>query len=245
MDLHGRVAVVTGAARGIGRGIAEGLAACGSAVVLGDVDEAGVGELASSLCASGHQATGRRCDVSARGEAEQLLDAAVDTYGSLDILVNNAGINRDRMLHKMEDADWDQVLAVDLTGVFHTTRRGSQIMRERGYGRIINISSASWLGSLGQANYAAAKAGIVGLTLTAARELARKGVTANVICPGFIDTDMTRGVPKDVWDQVISRIPMGRPGEPADVANLVAFLASDASGYITGQVIGVNGGLVW
>jgi NAD(P)-dependent dehydrogenase (short-subunit alcohol dehydrogenase family) len=225
--------------------VAEALARRGAAVVLGDIDADAAGAAASALAAEGLRARGARCDVCTAGEAEQLLDLAVGQFGALDILVNNAGINRDHMLHKMRDDEWSEVLDVDLTGVFFLTRRAAQIMRERGSGRIISISSASWLGSLGQANYAAAKAGVVGLTLTASRELAAKQITANVICPGFIDTGMTRGVPPEVWDQVVSRIPLGRPGRPADVASLVCFLCSDEAGYITGEVINVGGGLRW
>jgi NAD(P)-dependent dehydrogenase (short-subunit alcohol dehydrogenase family) len=240
-----KVAVVTGAARGIGLGVAEGLARRGALVTLGDIDKEAVTAAAATLSRAGWQARGVHCDVSRASEADSLLQAAADEFGSLDILVNNAGINRDGMLHKMRDDQWSKVLDVDLTGVFFLTRRAAQIMRAQGSGRIISISSASWLGSLGQANYAAAKAGVVGLTLTAARELGAKGITANVLCPGFIDTDMTRGVPREVWDQVVQRIPMGRPGQPADVANLVCFLASDEAGYITGQVINVGGGLTW
>jgi 3-oxoacyl-[acyl-carrier protein] reductase len=244
-SLAGKVAVVTGAGRGIGRGVAEALARRGAAVVLGDIDKEAVAAAASGLTAEGCRANGAECDVSGADGAERLLDLAVAEFGSLDILVNNAGINRDSMLHKMRDEQWAEVLDVDLTGVFFLTRRAAQIMRARGSGRIVSISSASWLGSLGQANYAAAKAGVVGLTLTASRELAAKGITANVICPGFIETDMTRGVPPAVWDQVVGRIPMGRPGQPADVASLVCFLCSDEAGYITGQIINVGGGLTW
>ena len=244
-SLAGKVAVVTGAGRGIGRGVAEALARRGAAVMLGDIDEEAVAAVADALADEGCQARGARCDVSEGGGADRLLDRAVSEFGSLDVLVNNAGINRDGMLHKMRDDQWSEVLGVDLTGVFFLTRRAAQIMRAQGSGRIVSISSASWLGSLGQANYAAAKAGVVGLTLTASRELAAKGITANVICPGFIETDMTRGVPSQVWDQVVGRIPMGRAGRPADVAGLVCFLCSDEAGYITGQVINVGGGLTW
>ncbi len=236
---------MTGASRGIGRAIAEALAARGAAVALGDIDKEAVTAAAATLSQAGCQALGEACDVSKASEAERLLESAVEAFGSVDILVNNAGINRDGMLHKMRDDQWFEVLDVDLTGVFFLTRRAAQIMRAQGSGRIVSVSSASWLGSLGQANYAAAKAGVVGLTLTASRELAAKGITANVICPGFIETGMTRGVPPEVWDQVVSRIPMGRPGQPSDVASLVCFLCSDEAGYITGQIINVGGGLAW
>ncbi len=236
---------MTGASRGIGRAIAEALAARGAAVALGDIDKEAVTAAAATLSQAGYQALGEACDVSKASEAERLLESAVEAFGSVDILVNNAGINRDGMLHKMRDDQWFEVLDVDLTGVFFLTRRAAQIMRAQGSGRIVSVSSASWLGSLGQANYAAAKAGVVGLTLTASRELAAKGITANVICPGFIETGMTRGVPPEVWDQVVSRIPMGRPGQPSDVASLVCFLCSDEAGYITGQIINVGGGLAW
>lgn len=145
---------------------------------------------------------------------------------------------------KMDNEKWDSVIAVNLTGTFYMTRKAAQIMREQESGRIINIASMSWLGNFGQANYAASKAGVVGLTKTATRELAKKNVTCNAICPGFIETDMTRGVPENVWDLMISKIPAGRAGQPSDVGNLIAFLASDEAAYINGQVIEVSGGMV-
>src|SRR5205807_7536577 len=175
---------------------------------------------------------------------DRLISAVKDRHKRLDILVNNAGINRDAMLHKMTDDQWHQVIAVDLTGVFFMTRAASRVMRAAGSGRIVNISSASWMGNIGQANYAAAKAGVVGLSRTAAKELARYQVTVNAICPGFIDTQMTRGIPDQIREQQVAKIPLGRAGQPADVAALVAFLASNEAGYITGEVINVGGGYI-
>lgn len=244
MSLEGKVVVVTGAARGIGRAIALKLAQEGAAVSIGDVLLEKAQEVGEEIESSGGRALVQRTDVSKREEAEGLLQTTIDEFGQLDILVNNAGINRDAILHKMTDEEWREVIEVDLSGVFYTTRFAARYMRSRGYGRIINISSGSWLGNVGQANYAAAKAGVVGLTLTAARELARKGVTANVICPGFIDTEMTRGVPQKVRKGVVERIPMGEPGQPEDVANMVAFLASDEARYITAEIINVSGGYI-
>jgi NAD(P)-dependent dehydrogenase (short-subunit alcohol dehydrogenase family) len=244
MRLKEKVAVVTGAGRGIGYGIAERLAREGATTMVVDIGDAAE-EAAEKLAEVGGDVHGLRCDVTRRDDAERVIDEAVERFGGLDVLVNNAGINRDAMLHKMDDEQWSSVIDTNLNGVFYTTRRAAAHMRERQRGSIVNISSASWLGSLGQANYAAAKAGVVGLTLTAARELGRAGVRANVVCPGFIDTPMTRGVPESMWDKVIERIPMGRAGEPSDVANLVAFLVSDESAYVTGQVVYVSGGLVW
>ena len=177
-------------------------------------------------------------------DVKRVYQAALEIYGKIDIVVNNAGINRDAMLHKMTEEQWDAVIAVNLTGTFYMTREAARYMRDQGSGRIINISSMSWMGNVGQSNYAASKAGVVGLTKTATRELARKGITCNAICPGFIETDMTRGVPEKVWDLMISKIPAGRAGAPGDVGNLIAFLASEEAAYITGQVIEVSGGMV-
>lgn len=244
MWLRGKVAVVTGAARGIGRAIALALARDGADVVVGDVNAEGAEAVASEIRALGRRSLALKVDVSERTQAVRLVNSAQEVLGRLDIMVNNAGINRDQLLHKLSPEDWELVLRVNLSGTFHCTQRAAQIMREQEYGRIINIASMSWLGNVGQANYAAAKAGVVGLTKTAARELARKNVTCNAICPGFIDTDMTRGVPEKVWDLMVSKIPMGRVGSPEDVANLVCFLASDRAGYITGEVINVSGGMV-
>ena len=239
--LSGKIAIVTGAGRGIGEGIARKLAQEGASVVCADVNEADAGAVASTL---GHGSIGRKLDVTVSSECDALVQDVHGHFGRLDILVNNAGINRDAMLHKMTDEQWHQVIAVDLSGVFFMTRAASRIMRAAGAGRIVNIASASWMGNIGQANYSAAKAGVVGLSRTAAKELARSQVTVNAICPGFIDTQMTRGIPDAIREQQLAKIPLGRAGQPADVAAVVAFLASDEAGYVTGEVINVGGGYV-
>lgn len=241
MRLQDKVAIVTGAGRGIGEGIARKLAQDGATVVCADVNDADAGRVAKSL---GQGAIGMRLDVSKSSDCDAVVKGVNEKLGRLDVLVNNAGINRDAMLHKMTDEQWQQVIAVDLSGVFFMTRAASRIMRAANSGRIVNISSASWLGNIGQANYAAAKAGVVGLSRTAAKELARSQVTVNAICPGFIDTEMTRAIPDAIRAQQLAKIPLGRAGQPADVAALVAFLASDEAGYVTGEVINVGGGYV-
>lgn len=246
MRLKDKVAIVTGAGRGLGKGIAVKLAEEGAKVVVADMAPA------DNAVAEIRDAGGTACafpvNVAKQEEVRALVQFAIDTYGTLDIMVNNAGINRDGMLHKMPAENWDTVIAVDLTGTFYGTQEAIKYMRGKGYGRIINISSGSWLGNIGQANYAAAKAGVVGLTKTAARENARKGITCNVICPGFIETDMTVKL-KEVndgaaWDSMMGRIPMGYAGKPSDVGNMVAFLASDDAAYITSEVINVGGGMI-
>lgn len=244
MKLQGKRAIVTGAGRGIGRAVALRLAEEGAAVVANDISQEALSQVVKEIEALGGRAVGVPADVGDPEEAQRLIETALSDLGGLEILVNVAGINRDAMLHKMTRQQWDEVLRVNLTGTFNTTQAAAIHMRETGYGRIINISSMSWLGNIGQANYAASKAGVVGLSKTAARELAKKGVTVNVICPGFIDTDMTRGVPEKIWNLMVEKIPAGRAGDPRDVANVVAFLASDDAGYVTGEVINVSGGMV-
>ncbi len=243
MRLKDKVAIVTGAGRGLGKGIALKLAREGAKVVIGDAVERNAREFAEEIVKNGGSAIAACADISKLTDVEAMF-AVASAFGPIDILVNNAGINRDGMLHKMNDESWDKVIAVNLTGTFYCLRLAAQQMRERGYGRIVNIASMSWLGNFGQANYAASKAGVIGLTRTAARELAKKGVTVNAICPGFIDTEMTRGVPQNVWEIMVGKIWAGRVGTPEDVGNVVAFLASDEAAYVTGEVINVSGGMV-
>lgn len=246
MRLEGKVAIVTGAGRGLGKGIAKKLAEEGASVVLADMNPAD--EAVKEITDNGGTAVAYTVNISEQEEVKALVNFAIEKFGTLDIMVNNAGINRDGMLHKMSKENWDLVIAVDLTGTFYGTQEAIKYMRQKGYGRIINISSGSWLGNIGQANYAAAKAGVVGLTKTAARENAKKGITCNAICPGFIETDMTSKL-KEVndgaaWDSMISRVPMGYAGKPSDVGNMVAFLASDEASYITSEVTNVGGGMI-
>lgn len=246
MRLENKVAIVTGAGRGLGKGIALKLAQEGAAVVVADMAPAN--NVVEEIVQAGGKASSYVVNVTDQAEMAKLVQFAIDTYGTLDIMVNNAGINRDGMLHKMSKENWDLVINVNLNGAFYGTQEAIKYMRTKNYGRIINISSGSWLGNLGQANYAASKAGVVGLTKTAARENAKKGITCNVICPGFIETDMTVKL-KEVndgaaWDSMMARIPMGYAGKPSDVGNMVAFLASDEAAYITSEVINVGGGMI-
>ncbi|MEE0418970.1 MAG: 3-oxoacyl-ACP reductase FabG [Lachnospiraceae bacterium] len=244
MRLENKVAIVTGAGRGLGKGIALKLAQEGAKVIVSDIMQETADECVAEIRQKGGQAAAVVGNIAKLEDVKRVYQAALEIYGKIDIVVNNAGINRDAMLHKMTEEQWDAVIAVNLTGTFYMTREAARYMRDQGSGRIINISSMSWMGNVGQSNYAASKAGVVGLTKTATRELARKGITCNAICPGFIETDMTRGVPEKVWDLMISKIPAGRAGAPGDVGNLIAFLASEEAAYITGQVIEVSGGMV-
>jgi 3-oxoacyl-[acyl-carrier protein] reductase/2-hydroxycyclohexanecarboxyl-CoA dehydrogenase len=242
--LDGKVAIVTGAGRGLGKGIALKLAREGAQVAVADVVKENADSCVQEIKQAGGSAIAVFANIAKLDEVNRLFETTVKEFGRLDTVVNNAGINRDGMLHKMSDENWGTVIAVNLTGTFYMTREAAKRLREQKCGSIINISSMSWKGNLGQANYAASKAGVVGLTLTAARELARNHVTANVICPGFIDTDMTRGMSEDGWKMMISKVPMGFAGKPEDVGNMAAFLASDEASYITGQIIEVSGGMV-
>ncbi|PET20745.1 3-oxoacyl-[acyl-carrier-protein] reductase [Bacillus cereus] len=241
--LNGKTAVVTGAAQGIGKEIARVYAKLGAKVLISDVNEETLQKTTRELSDEGYEVCSYRCDVSNQNEAKSLIEYAVQKFGTLHILVNNAGITRDAMLHKMEKSAWEQVLQVNLTGVFYCMQPALLYMRQQGYGRIINISSISREGNIGQANYSATKAGVVGLTKTAAKEVGSFGITCNAICPGFMDTDMTKTIPDKVKEKMVGAIPVGRIGTPEDIANAAAFLASEYASYITGEVLNVSGGL--
>ncbi|MET3174617.1 UNVERIFIED_ORG: NAD(P)-dependent dehydrogenase (short-subunit alcohol dehydrogenase family) [Arthrobacter sp. UYCu721] len=234
-----RNAFVTGGGRGIGSSIAAVLAERGYRVIIADIDGTQANETAQAL---GDLHKGVSLDVSNSTAVNETVRDLVEEFGQLHVLVNNAGINRDAMLHKMTDEQWDQVISVDLSSAFYTSRAVGTHMREKRYGRIVNISSASWEGNIGQANYAAAKAGVIGLTKTLSKELARFSITANAICPGFIDTDMTRALPTNIHQAQLDKIPLGRAGDPRDVGMAAAYFASDDAAYVTGQVLAVGGG---
>lgn len=239
-----RVAVVTGASRGIGRSIALALAAGGAKIVAADISLEGCQALVDELAKSGTEALAVQCNVAVAADAERLVDSALEKFGKVDILVNNAGITRDGLLVRMKDEEWDAVLNVNLKWAFVCTRAVSKVMTKQRYGRIINIASiVGQMGNAGQANYCASKAGLIGLTKSNARELAKRNVTVNAVAPGFIATDMTEALPEKVRQELAAQIPMERLGSADDIANAVLFLASDHSAYITGQVVAVNGGM--
>jgi 3-oxoacyl-[acyl-carrier protein] reductase len=243
MDFSGRVAIITGGGRGIGRAIALKMAGVGVVVVVNDLDET-AGTVAREIRDMGGQSLAVVADISLPGDAARLVEEATAAFGRVDILVNNAGINRDQLLLRMSDEDWDRVVGVDLKGVFLCTRAVLRQMSRQRWGRIISIASiVGIVGNPGQANYASAKAGIIGFTRTVAKEMASRGITVNAIAPGFINTEMTRRLREDWKQELKRRIPLGDFGSPRDVAEAVAFLASEEAGYITGQVLGVDGGL--
>lgn len=238
-------ALVTGGARGIGAAIVERLAAEGLSVAVVDVNEAGAKETAERIsAASGAQVVGFGCDVTDRQSVQTVFTAAADALGGLDTYIGNAGITRDRMFHKLSDEDWDQVIAVNLTGVFNGFRAFAPYLRAEGPGRVVLTSSVvAKAGNLGQMNYIASKAGIVGLVRSGALELARYGTTVNGIRPGFIATEMTAAMTPEATAAMTKGIPMQRAGQPADIAGAIAFLCSSDADYITGHILDVNGGL--
>jgi len=240
----GKVAVITGASRGIGRSIALALAAEGARIVAVDLDLAATEAVVAELKGQGAEAVAVVGNVTVADDAEKMIDAAVKSFGRVDILVNNAGITRDGLLMRMKEEDWDAVLTVNLKGAFLCSKAVSKVMTKQRSGRIINIASVvGQMGNAGQANYCASKAGLIGLTKSNARELAKRNITVNAVAPGFIATAMTNALPEKAREELVAQIPLERLGAPEDIANAVLFLAAERSGYITGQVIAVNGGM--
>ena len=245
MDLSERVAIVTGGGRGIGRAIALKLAEVGATVVINDVGDSAPAEgVAEEIKKIGRESLVILADVSQSTEVANLVNNTVEKYGKVDILVNNAGITRDQLIMRMSDEEWDKVLGINLKGVFVCSKAVLRPMMRQRWGRIISISSiVGLIGNVGQANYASAKAGIIGLTRTIAKEVASRGITANAIAPGFIDTAMTQQLPEERRQELMNQVPLGFLGTPRDVAEAVAFLASEEARYITGQVVTVDGGI--
>jgi 3-oxoacyl-[acyl-carrier protein] reductase len=246
MHLDGKVTIVTGASRGIGRSVAIELAKQGAKVVINYAgNNAAAEEVKNLIISAGGQAIVIKADVGNVEAVDAMVKETIDTFGKIDILVNNAGITRDNLLMRMKEEDWDAVMNINLKGVFVCTKAISRIMMKQRAGKIINMTSVVGLmGNAGQANYAAAKAGVIGFTKSMAKELASRGITVNAIAPGFISTDMTAVLSEQVKKELAEKIPVGRLGSPEDVAAAVAFLASDSANYITGQTLNVDGGML-
>jgi 3-oxoacyl-[acyl-carrier protein] reductase len=245
MALQGRVAIVTGAAQGIGRAIAETLAGAGADIVVADLDPARSKDAVAAVEKTGRKALNVKVNVADANDTKAMAELVLKEWGKIDILVNNAGITRDGLLLRMKEEDWHLVLQVNLNGTFNCTKAVLQAMTKQRYGRIINIASiVGVMGNVGQANYAASKAAVIGFTKTVAREYASRNVTVNAVAPGFIDTAMTQGLSAEVKETLQKQIPLARLGTPADIANAVRFLASEDAAYITGHVLHVNGGML-
>lgn len=241
LDFSNRVAIVTGSARGIGRIVAEAFAKAGAKVVISDIDQAACDQTATEI---GPNTIGIKANVTVNDEVLALFDKTIEKFGQVDIVVNNAGITRDTLMIRMDEKDWDMVLDINLKGAFLVTKSAAKVMMKQRYGRIVNISSVVGLGgNAGQANYAASKAGLIGLTKSAAKELGSRNVTVNAVAPGFIETEMTAKLTDQAREYFMSQLTVVRPGLPVDVANAVLFLASEEASYITGQVLAVDGGM--
>ena len=242
LTLENRIAVVTGGGRGIGRAISHELARRGAAVVVND--KSGEGIVCAEINDAGGKASCFKADVSDSAQAQELIKYTIDTFGDLHILVNNAGITRDNLIMMMPEADWDLVLAINLKGVFNCSKAAVKHMIRKRYGRIVNMASvAGQMGNPGQTNYSASKAGMIGFTKSLAREVASRNVTVNAIAPGFIDTDILKAMAPETLEAAVKMVPLGRKGRPEEIAFAAAFLASDQAAYITGQVLGVDGGM--
>jgi 3-oxoacyl-[acyl-carrier protein] reductase len=246
MQLNGKTAVITGSARGLGKSIALKLAQMGANIVLNDIAQSeAIDETAEEFKSAGYNVIVTKGDVRSEDDVKQMVNSAVEAFGSIDILINNAGITKDKPLAMMSVQDWDDVLDINLKGAFLCTKYVGKVMIKKRTGKIINIASvAGRYGNQGQINYSASKAGLIGMTKTVAKELAPRGITCNAVAPGLIQSKMTDVLPEEVRNNYLKNIPLGRFGTPEDVANVVAFLASNDSNYVTGQVIDIDGGLV-
>jgi len=244
LDLKGKVALVTGAAQGIGKAVALLLARNAADLVISDINLEKAEETAREIQSIGRGAMAIKVDVANLGDVEQMVEAVLERFGHIDILINNAGITRDRLILRMTEEDWDAVLNINLKGTFHCTKMVIRHMSKQRNGKIVNIASVvGEMGNAGQANYSASKAGVIGFTKTIAREFAQRGINVNAIAPGYIETPMTEALPEKAKEELKRIIPMERLGRPEDVAEAVLFLVSEASSYITGQVLNVNGGI--
>jgi len=246
LDLTDRVAVVTGSSRGIGRAIAVKLASLGAKVVVNyHTSEDAAQEVVEQIKANGSEAIAVHADVKDAEQAKGLIDAALEAFGGLDILVNNVGVTRDTLLMRMKEDDWDIVVDTNLKGTFNCTKVAQRPMIRQRYGRIINITSVSGIaGQVGQANYSASKAGVIGFTKAVAKELGIRNITVNAVAPGYVPTDQTANLPQELIDYILELTPLKRPGTAEEIANAVAFLASEEASYVSGQVLGVDGGMM-